>query len=451
MEEEIQRFEETAFLGQRVIVLRESQSGRREFNQALQQERGFPHPSGARQLGSKSISRVWINFMLVLCRKEQIFSLTIAPGEAASGDSNPSVHLTVPNPAIFKGRWFIDLRKWYPTSQLLGCGDASFSAPVGGWVFGAGSQLVNALEEKIPSYIGMEADSFVHLVPWTNQIAFGSIHEFFQTDVICHKYSHIYLLRGWRNYGNSLASVKLLDGDLGKITCSQICSLRFNSRIDVPCPETTWFRWKTPWIKAGGSIYTPGLRSSPFHDLCNAKGWNFILTWARLFNALVETGRNPGRLGLHNFNQFPSAWAQGQDVRGVSFWSAQKAGISSELEKLRKNHLVRNAEQAGFLRSANLCTRTIKVERLEKKNFHGSSEKARAKCFEAYPLFLKCLPVATKHCDRSIDGISSRGFHVQSSPQKYFKWSSLDRLRFALWLIMILEMSNFGGVWESEF
>lgn len=88
----------------------------------------------------------------------------------------------------------IDLRSDTVTKPTKGMKEAMFSAPVGDDVFGE-DPTVSALEEKIASLFGMEAAIFCPSGTMTNQIAIR-LHTRIQTEVICHKYSHIYLYEG---------------------------------------------------------------------------------------------------------------------------------------------------------------------------------------------------------------------------------------------------------------
>ena len=86
---------------------------------------------------------------------------------------------------------------------------------------------------------------------------------------------------------NSLASVKLLEGDLGKITAAQIAESI--NPDDVHAPETTLVSLENTMNKGGGSIYTLD-EIKPIQTLCQEKGIKLHLDGARLFNALVASG-----------------------------------------------------------------------------------------------------------------------------------------------------------------
>ena len=114
----------------------------------------------------------------------------------------------------------IDLRSdtvTKPTKDML---EVMMSADVGDDVLGD-DPSVNALQEKIANLFGMEDAVYCPSGTMTNQIAMR-IHTQPQDEVICHKYSHVYLYEGGGMMSNSMISPKLLEGDRGRITAKQI-------------------------------------------------------------------------------------------------------------------------------------------------------------------------------------------------------------------------------------
>ena len=107
----------------------------------------------------------------------------------------------------------IDLRSdtvTRPTAEML---DAMFSAEVGDDVFGE-DPTVNALQDKAASLFGMEKVLFCPSATMTNQIAIKA-HTQPQDEVICDRKAHIYNYEGGGIAYNSLASVRLLEGERG--------------------------------------------------------------------------------------------------------------------------------------------------------------------------------------------------------------------------------------------
>ena len=152
---------------------------------------------------------------------------------------------------------------------------------------------VNALEEKIAKLFGMEAAIFCPSGTMTNQIAIR-LHTRIQTEVICHKYSHIYLYEGGGIMANSLASVKLLDGNLGKITAAQIAESI--NPDDVHAPETTLVSLENTMNKGGGSIYTLD-EIKPIRELCRKKRNQASSRWCPIFQCISRDWRKSSGLG----------------------------------------------------------------------------------------------------------------------------------------------------------
>ncbi|KAI9549128.1 hypothetical protein GHT06_007556 [Daphnia sinensis] len=234
---------------------------------------------------------------------------------------------------------------------------AMFEAPVGDDVFGE-DPTVNALEEKIAQLFGMEAGIFCPSGTMTNQIAIR-LHTRPQTEVICHQYSHIYLYEGGGIMSNSLASVKLLSGDLGKITAAQVAESI--NPDDVHAPETTLVSLENTMNKGGGSIYKLD-EIKPIHDLCREKGIKLHLDGARLFNALVESGESPSEWGAH-FDTISICLSKGLGCPVGSVLLGTKEAIK-RAKKIRKV-FGGGMRQAGILAAAGIYALDHHVERLK--------------------------------------------------------------------------------------
>ena len=99
-----------------------------------------------------------------------------------------------------------------PTPQMI---EAMMKAKVGDDVFGE-DVSINELENITASMFGMEAAIFCPSGTMTNQIAI-KCHSQPGDEVICDESSHIYQYEGGGIASNSGASVKLLQGNLGRI------------------------------------------------------------------------------------------------------------------------------------------------------------------------------------------------------------------------------------------
>lgn len=293
----------------------------------------------------------------------------------------------------------IDLRSDTVTRPTPGMKEAMFTAPVGDDVFGE-DPTVNALEEKAAALFGMEAALFCPSGTMTNQIAIR-LHTGPQREVICHQNSHIYLYEGGGIMANSLASVKLLDGNLGKINADQIAASI--NPDDVHAPETTLVSLENTMNKGGGSIYTLN-EIKPIAQLCQEKGIKLHLDGARLFNALVETGESPAEWGAH-FDTISICLSKGLGCPVGSLLLGTKADIK-RARKVRKV-FGGGMRQAGFLAGAGIYALDHQVDRL--KEDHARA-RALGKMLAKLPIVSEILPVATNIVIARLEGISPEEF-----------------------------------------
>lgn len=328
----------------------------------------------------------------------------------------------------------IDLRSDTLTRPTKGMREAMFSAQVGDDVFGE-DPTVNSLEEKTAKLFGMEAALFCPSGTMTNQIAIR-LHTRIQTEVICHKYSHIYLYEGGGIMANSLASVKLLDGDLGKITASQI-EASINPD-DVHAPETTMVSLENTMNKGGGSIYTLD-EIKPIQRLCQEKGLKLHLDGARLFNALVETGESPADWG----SQFDTISVCLSKGLGCPVGSVL-LGTEKDIKRARK---VRKSfgggmRQAGFLAAAGIYALDHQVDRL--KEDHARARKLGEMLLDL-PVVSEVLPVATNIVIARLEGATPEEF-MGKLAQKDIK-----SVKFGADLVRFVTHHDFGDDQLEEF
>lgn len=293
----------------------------------------------------------------------------------------------------------IDLRSDTVTQPTLGMKEAMFSAPVGDDVFGEDSTVI-VLEEKIARLFGMESALFCPSGTMTNQIAIR-LHTGPQREVICHQYSHIYLYEGGGIMANSLASVKLLPGDLGKITAAQVADAI--NPDDVHAPETSLVSLENTMNKGGGSIYTLE-EIKPIHALCREKGIKLHLDGARLFNALVETGESPADWGTH-FDTISICLSKGMGCPVGSVLLGSKADIK-RARKVRKV-FGGGMRQAGFLAAAGVYALDYHVSRLKDDHLRA---KALGEMLIKLPMIVEVFPVATNIVIVRLEGMSPEDF-----------------------------------------
>lgn len=328
----------------------------------------------------------------------------------------------------------IDLRSDTLTRPTPGMKEAMFAAPVGDDVFGE-DPTVNALEEKIAALFGMEAALFCPSGTMTNQIAIR-LHTRIQSEVICHNYSHIYLYEGGGIMANSHASVKLLEGDLGKITAAQIAESI--NPDDVHAPETTLVSLENTMNKGGGSIYTLE-EIKPIHALCKEKGIKLHLDGARLFNALVETGESPADWGAH-FDTISICLSKGL---GCPIGSVL-LGSKVEIKRARKVRKVFGGgmRQVGFLAASGIYALDNHVNRL--KEDHNRA-RTLGEMLSKLPVVTEIFPVATNIVIARLEGTTPEEFMKKLAEQ------NIKSVKFGKDLVRFVTHLDFGDEHLEEF
>jgi threonine aldolase len=185
-----------------------------------------------------------------------------------------------------------DFRSDTITRPTLAMKAAMFEAEVGDDVFQE-DPTVQKLQQKVAELFGMEAALFCPSGTMANQIAIKVLTQP-QDEIICDHKSHIYLYEGGGTAFNSLVSLKLLEGDRGRLTASQIKEAI--NPDDIHFASTSLISLENTMNKGGGSCYSlTELRQ--IKALADANGLKMHLDGSRLFNALVATGDNPLEYG----------------------------------------------------------------------------------------------------------------------------------------------------------
>ena len=241
-----------------------------------------------------------------------------------------------------------------PTPDML---SAMMAAEVGDDVFGE-DPTVNALEKKAAGMFGMEAAIFCPSGTMTNQIAIR-VHTQLQDEVICDHRSHIYQYEGGGIASNSGVSVKLLDGDRGRLKADDI--RRNINPDDIHKPVTRLVGIENTVNKGGGCYYDMA-ELIKIRDVCNRHRLVMHLDGARLFNALVETGEKPSQHG-ELFDTVSVCLSKGLGAPVGSLLIGSK-------EMIKKARWVRKVfgggmRQAGFLAAAGIYALENNIDRLK--------------------------------------------------------------------------------------
>ena len=136
-----------------------------------------------------------------------------------------------------------------PSPEML---QAMFSAQVGDDVFKQ-DPTVNELERFVAELFGMENALFFPSGTMANQTAI-KLHTQPGEQLICDKYSHIYLYEGGGVAFNSGVSCALIDGKQGKITAEAV-QKAITDPENFHLPKTTLVSIENTTNKAGGACY----------------------------------------------------------------------------------------------------------------------------------------------------------------------------------------------------
>ena len=181
----------------------------------------------------------------------------------------------------------IDLRSdtiTIPTKYML---DYMFSAKVGDDVWEE-DETVKDLESYLAHLFNKESALFCPSGTMTNQIAIR-VHTKMGDELICDRLSHIYNYEGGGIASNSGVSVRLVDGDFGRISLNQI---KHNvNPDDVHFPRTSLVCLENTVNKGGGVCYDYSSMLE-ISDFCKKNKLILHLDGARIFNALVAKSQS---------------------------------------------------------------------------------------------------------------------------------------------------------------
>ncbi|MEP6684507.1 MAG: GntG family PLP-dependent aldolase [Parafilimonas sp.] len=278
-----------------------------------------------------------------------------------------------------------------PTAAML---QAMIQANVGDDVFGEDA-TVNALEEKVASMFGMEAGIFCPSGTMTNQIAI-KCHTQPGDEIICEKLSHIYQYEGGGIAVNSGCSVKLIDGNYGRITAVQV-EESINNKNDVHKPISKLVSLENTANRGGGSCYD-------FEDIkqikkiCEANDLRFHLDGARLFNAIVEKNESPKHYGKI-FDSISICISKGLGAPVGSVLIGTKKFIT-KARRVRKV-FGGGMRQAGYLAAACIYALDNNIDRLKEDHYHA---KQLATALQQKDFVTAMMPVETNIIIFEVDG-----------------------------------------------
>ena len=301
----------------------------------------------------------------------------------------------------------IELRSDTFTIPTPAMQEAMWQAKVGDDVFEE-DPTVNELETFAAKMFGKEAALFCASGTMTNQIAI-KLHTQPGDEVICDKYSHVYYYEGGGIAFNSAASVRLLDGDRGRISAAQIVE---NINPDnIHYPASTLVCLENTANKGGGACYSLETLQA-IKQICMQHKLKLHLDGARIFNAIVAQGYSAFEIGA----QF--------DTLSVCLSKGLGAPVGSLLignkEQVKKARRIRKVlgggwRQAGFLAAAGLYALQNNIVRLA--DDHARAAKL-AQAIEKLPYVDKVLPVETNIVIYQLHDNIPLGQHIESLATK---------------------------------
>ena len=241
-----------------------------------------------------------------------------------------------------------------PSKQML---EAMLTANVGDDVFGEDPTVIK-LENKIAEMFGKEAALYCPSGTQTNQIAIR-VQTQPGDELICDSSSHIYRFEGGGISYNSLTSVRLIDGDRGRIKATDIAK-NINPN-DIHHPRTSLVSLENTCNKGGGSYYDFD-EILAIKKVCDNNGLKLHLDGARLFNALAETTQTPKDYGKV-FDSISICLSKGLGAPVGSLL----IGTNDFIQEGRRVRKVFGGamRQAGFIAAAGLYALENNTERLK--------------------------------------------------------------------------------------
>jgi threonine aldolase len=268
----------------------------------------------------------------------------------------------------------IDLRSdtvTKPSKEMLA---AMMTAPVGDDVFGE-DPTVAILQDKLAEMFGMEAGLFCPSGTMCNQIAM-KVHTQPMDEIICDKLSHVYYYETGGYAFNSGCSIRLIDGNKGRITAQQVVE-SIQADFDW-LPVSKLVVVENTCNKGGGTVYEIG-QLKEISKVCKVHNLKLHLDGARLFNALIASDTEPEDY-RNIFDSISICLSKGLGAPIGSVLLGNKAFIKRS-KKVRKA-FGGGMRQVGILAAAGLYALENNVSKLATDQAHAS---ILAKCLVGLP------------------------------------------------------------------
>ncbi len=258
----------------------------------------------------------------------------------------------------------IDLRSDTFTKPSPAMLEAMLKAAVGDDVFRE-DLAVNQLESYAAALFGMESALFCPSGTMTNQIAI-KCHTQPGNEVICEKLSHVYNYEGGGIAFNSGCQVRALEGNLGRLTASQV--LEAINPDDVHKAPTALVCVENTANRGGGSCYEIA-DLEEIRTICLNNNIKYHLDGARIWNAMIAKGESPKQYG-NLFDSISICLSKGLGAPVGSLLLGGETYINNA-RRVRKI-LGGGMRQAGYLAAAGMFALEHNIDRLKVDHDHAT-------------------------------------------------------------------------------
>lgn len=296
-----------------------------------------------------------------------------------------------------------------PTHEMK---EFMMNAPVGDDVFEE-DPTINELEQYTANLFGKEAALYCPSGTQTNQIAIN-VHCKPGDELICSKEAHIYKYEGGGIASNSGTSVKLLDGDRGRIKAKDVKEA-INDPENVHYPLTSLVCLEDTMNRGGGAIYDIN-DIKEIKALCDNKRLPLHNDGARIFNALVENGIDYKTYASY-FDSISICLSKGLGAPVGSVLIGSKSFIK-QARRVRKV-FGGGMRQAGIIAAGGLYALKNNVDRLKIDHEHAQIlANTLSNCswiHEVMDVHTNIIVAQVNHektVMEAVDGMAKKGVHV---------------------------------------
>lgn len=307
----------------------------------------------------------------------------------------------------------IDFRSDTVTKPTPEMREAMFNAQLGDDVYGE-DPTVNELQVFAAEMFGKEAALFCSSGTQTNQIAIN-VHVKPGGEVICHQESHIYKYEGGGIAKNSGASVRLLDGNRGRLFATDI--EQYINPDDIHFPVTQLISLEDTANRGGGAVYDFS-EIQKIGKLARANNLPLHLDGARLFNAFAVNNVDI-KTYSKEFDSISICLSKGlgAPIGSLLLGTAEFIHQARRVRKVMGGGM----RQAGFLAAAGRYALENNVERLKIDHEYA---KQLESCLNNLDWVEACVPVETNIVVVVLKNAGDRDLKIQKMAEQNVKASA---------------------------